>query len=351
MEVCSQNLYDPKTVLLKVNGNKCNMNCEYCSEIPKQFTQEQCTFDFHKIDNILDKLPRDVDIILHGGEPTLIGISNVRDITNKIREKGFRLKPSIQTNGLLSAEWIDFFSDNRDLIKVSVSIDGNKICNAYRKTKNNDSEKAFVIVNNFLDGIDKKGIEFRCIATVNSLSWDKGDQLVQYFNHFDNLKFVRMNPCFDVDENGLKAWAITPLQYLNCLKQAFDYMLKTEAYKKYKLDPLMDIAENLRRDTCGYEFKCNKFSSIFPDGMVTSCDAMREIKQNVEIGSHMFDKFHQPDYVLWCGEKCNSCKDLSVCKGGCPPLMFRYKSHMPSLLGEYCEYRVGIRKYIMEMMK
>ena len=351
MEVCSQNLYDPKTVLLKVNGNRCNMNCEYCSELPKTFTAEQCTFDEKKIDEILEKLPRDVDIILHGGEPSLIGISNVYNIAKKIHEKGFSIKPSIQTNGLLSDKWMAFFLDNRDLIKVSVSIDGNQVCNAYRRTKDNDSEHAFVSVNKFLEGIDELGIEFRCIATINNLSWDKGDQIVQYFNHFNNLKFVRMNPCFDIDEDGLKKWAITPLQYLNCLKQAFDYMLKTEAYKKYKLDPLMDIAENLRRNASEYEFKCNKFSSVFPDGMVTSCDAMREVKQDVEIGYNMFDAFHQPDYVSWCMEKCNKCNDLAICKGGCPPLMFRYKSFARDLLKEYCDYRVGIRKYIREIME
>lgn len=350
MEVCSQNLFDPKTVLLKVNGNKCNMNCEYCSEIPKEFSEEQCTFEYNKIRTILEKLPKDVDIILHGGEPSLIGIENVKKVVTLIRDLGFKMKPSIQTNGMLSDKWIDFFKNNRELIRVSVSIDGDSHCNAFRRIKNRENDVAFKLVDNFLHKIDKLGIKFRCIATVNSLSWDKGNQIVEYFNQFEHLKFVRINPCFDVNYDGVKKWAITPMQYLQCLKSAFNTMLKTEAYKKYKLDPLMDIAENLRRNTKEYEFKCNKFSSIFPDGMVTSCDAMREIVQNVEIGEDMFLRFTQPDYVVECIERCNKCKWVDICKGGCPPLMHRYKMYAPELLDQYCQYRVEIRQYIQSTM-
>lgn len=351
MEVCSQNLLDPKTVLLKVNGNKCNMNCEYCSEIPKKFSVEQCTFDIEKLTTILSKLPKDVDIILHGGEPSLIGIDNVQKIAELINKLGFIIKPSIQTNGLLSKKWVDFFASNREIIRLSVSIDGNAHCNTYRRTRSSEDGIAFKIVDDFLHSIDYNQVEFRCIATINKLSWDKGEEIVEYFNQFNNLKFVRLNPCFDIDESGVKNWAITPLQYLECLKSAFNYMIKSESYKKYKLDPLMDIAENLKRYTKKYEFKCNKFSSIFPNELVTSCDAMREVVQNVKIGTNMFSNFNQPNYVSWCMEKCNNCDNISLCKGGCPPLMYKYNEHAPNLLEEYCKYRVGIRQYISNIVK
>ena len=118
MEVCSQNLNDPRTVLLKVNGNKCNMSCEYCSELPKKFSDEQCSFDFDKLCALIERLPRDVDIILHGGEPSLIGNENVKKIVQFIHEKGFLYKPSLQTNGFLSDEWVDFFVENRNLLKL-----------------------------------------------------------------------------------------------------------------------------------------------------------------------------------------------------------------------------------------
>lgn len=351
MEVCSQNLNDPFTVLLKVNGNKCDMKCKYCSELPKDFSEEQCTYDYNKLDAMLMKLPRDVDIILHGGEPSLIGMENIFKLINRISELGFLLKPSIQTNGYLGDKWVEFFSQNKDLLKVSVSIDGNQECNIFRRTSNLDSNKAFHTIDSFLHKLDENEIEFRCIATINSVSWDKGKDIINYFSQFKYLRFVRLNPCFDIDEEGIKEWAITPNQYLECLKQSFNTMLELETYKTFKLDPIMDMMDNLRRKTAQFEFKCNKFSSIFPNGVVTSCDAMREVEQNVEISKDMFEHFIQPEYSNWVIEKCSMCENLSICKGGCPPLMQRYNLYDKNLLEEYCHYRVAIRKYIQGFLQ
>lgn len=351
MEVCSQNLNDPYTVLLKVNGNKCNMACMYCSELPKSFTQEQCNFDMGKIKVILEKLPKNVDVILHGGEPSLIGKENILWLINCIRDLGFERTPSIQTNGFLDDSWVDFFASNKELLRVSVSMDGNRRCNEFRRTADLDSEKAFETVDQFLHKLDDAQIEFRCIATVNSSSWRYGGEIVNYFEQYRWLKFVRLNPCFDMDENRVKSWAVTPAQYLVCLKQAFNRMLELQTYKKFKLDPLMDMVEGIQDEAVEYAFKCNKFSSIFPDGSVMSCDAMREVEQKADIGEKMFDNFVQPEYVQDIIGKCNACKDLYLCKGGCPPLMYRYERYNRKLLEEYCQYRVGIRKYIQNMIK
>lgn len=346
MEVCSQNLSDPRTILLKVNGNRCNLSCKYCSELPKNFSKEQCEFNYESISKILERLPKNSDIILHGGEPTLIGLESVKKIIERIHDLKFEIVPSVQTNGYLCEKWVDFFDENREIVKVSVSIDGDRISNAFRMTKDLNYEKTFDKVDYFLHSLDKRNIPFRCIATINSFSWKRGKEIVNYFNQFNSLKFVRINPCFDIDESGVKEWAITPKQYLNCLKQAFKQMIDTESYKKYKLDPIMDILQELNIPATEYEFKCNKYSSVFPNGVVTSCDAMREVVQGVEIDENIFENFIQPDYVDHVISICNMCKDLSLCKGGCPPLIHRYELYDKSLVQEYCFYRVEIRRYI-----
>lgn len=351
MEVCSQSLNDPNTVLLKVNGNKCNMACQYCSELRKKFSPDLCIYDFEAIQSILNRLPKDVDIIFHGGEPSLIGMENIRKICLEIKKLGFLIKPTIQTNGFLNDEWVDFFIENRELLKISVSIDGDEECNVLRQTSDKNDKKAFEIVDTFLCNIDKNNLEFRCIATINKKSWDKGEKIIEYFFKFNNLRFLRINPCFDIDENGPSSWAITPSQYLSCLKDIFNEMIKLKSYEKFKIDPIMDIIDGFTRNTREYEFKCNKFSSIFPNGVITSCDAMREIKQNIRIDKNMFKSFTQPDYTNRIISKCNSCPEISLCKGGCPPLMNRYECYDKNLLKEYCDYRVGIRKYINTFLK
>lgn len=346
MEVCSQNLLDPKTVLLKVNGNKCNMRCVYCSELSKSFTQNQCTYNFEKINKILERLPKNTEIILHGGEPTLLGVDKTSQLIKKINELKFQYVPSIQTNGYLTDDWLDFFDRNRELVNISISIDGDIICNSFRQDLHHNSTNAFEKVNRFIHNIDSEKIKFRCIATINSRSFSQGDRILNYFTKFENLKFLKLNPCFDIDVNGVKSWAIKPSQYLYCLKTVFNLMLQNQCYKKFKVDPLMDIINDLSFGCNKFEFKCNKFVSIFPDGTITSCDAMREIEQNLIICDDMFNKLIQPNYVQDIIKNCQACENIRLCKGGCPALLHRYKLYAPQLVSEYCNYRVELRKYI-----
>ncbi len=351
MEVCSQSLTDPNTILLKVNGNICNMSCEYCSELNKHFTKEQCDYNFESIHEVLNKLPKTTDIILHGGEPTEIGMDNIQNIINSIHQLKYELRPTIQTNGYLSEKWVDFFEKNIDLVRVSVSIDGDMECNSYRMNKAKNAVAAFNRVDTFLRMLDSRGISFRCIATINSRNYDKGKDIVDYFASFNNLKFLRLNPCFDIDENGVKQWAITPKQYLQCLKDAFIEMLEKQTYQRFKLDPLMEVIENRKRESKGFEFKCNKFASLFPNGEITSCDAMREYEQKIDDYEKIFNNISHPEYVNEQIKRCNACINLPVCKGGCPPLMERYSKYGDDLLYEYCNYRVEIREFIYSYME
>lgn len=351
MEVCSHSLKDPNTILLKVNGNKCNMSCEYCSELNKDFTNGRCQYNFGKIYEILMKTPKNTDIILHGGEPTEIGIDNVQNIINAIHELEYKYRPTVQTNGYLSKKWVDFFDKNRDLVKVSISIDGDKECNSFRTNKMKNAEATFNRIDAFLRMLDSRGIFFRCITTINSINYDKGKEIVDYFMSFSNLKFLRLNPCFDVDENGVRRWAITPKHYLQCLKDVFIEMLEKQTYLKFKVDPLMEIVENRDNEYRGFEFKCNKFLSIFPNGEVTSCDAIKKNEQMINDYEKIFSEIVQPDCVIKQIKKCNACIDLSICKGGCPALMEEYDKYGGNLLEEYCSYRVGIRKFIYSHME
>ena len=127
-------------------------------------------------------------------------------------------------------------------------------------------------------------------------------------------------------------------------------MLDLRTYKKFKLDPIADIINGLNQNATAFEFKCNKFLSVFPNGIITSCDAMREFEQERDLKNAFSDLSH-PDYVYKCIKICSNCKNLPLCKGGCPPLMHRYMLYSPNLLKEYCEYRVNIKQYVKEVVK
>lgn len=338
MEVCSYAFNDPKTVLLKLNGNKCNMNCLYCSEIIKDFRDEQIKFNFDNIINIISTLPKDTHIIFHGGEPTLIGIDNIDKILSHIKKLNFEKKPSIQTNGYLNNEWVDYFYHNKNDLDLSVSLDGDFKSNYFRII---NKENSFNKVDNFLHSIDSKNIKFRCIATINSKSYNSVNSIMKYFSGFKNIKFLKLNPCFDIDDNGLKEWAITPKQYLKALKTSFNYMIKYKTYNNFKLDPITDIISGLNSHVNKFMIKCNKFYSIYSDGSIRYCDAMHTYEKSETI----FDSY--PKYIEEEIEYCKKCSMLKLCSGGCPSMINIYKKYNRDLLIEYCQYRIEIKNYIL----
>ncbi len=89
------------------------------------------------IDSLVDRLIHQANaqaagfaIVLHGGEPLLLGLENLTILVKKLREKldSQRYPISLQTNGaLLNKEFLDLFS--KEKVSVSVSIDGDQGAN------------------------------------------------------------------------------------------------------------------------------------------------------------------------------------------------------------------------------
>lgn len=121
------------TILLKV-ASRCNLNCTYCyvyhlgddgwKNNPKLLSQktiddiEQSLFDLYQYQN------RSFAIVLHGGEPFLLGKDRLAYLLEKLR---FRLPKhttiSIQTNGLLlTNELIELCYEY--CVTISISLDG-----------------------------------------------------------------------------------------------------------------------------------------------------------------------------------------------------------------------------------
>lgn len=121
------------TVLIKV-ASRCNINCSYCyvynmgdagwSQMPTQISSEtiktiaQALSDF----SIIEKHP--FAVVLHGGEPLLLGAVKLRHVLKTLRAKLPKDSPiGLQTNGILITEEIlDACSETRTT--VSVSVDG-----------------------------------------------------------------------------------------------------------------------------------------------------------------------------------------------------------------------------------
>ena len=90
-----------------VVSHKCNMNCQYCMDKFKGFDDKE--IEISDIDNFLCKIRKttnkNLEVILLGGEPTIIGSENLIVIANLIKYYGF--SPIISTNGLNKSVILD----------------------------------------------------------------------------------------------------------------------------------------------------------------------------------------------------------------------------------------------------
>jgi uncharacterized protein len=133
--VVDSKTYDSEidTILIKV-ASRCNINCTYCyvyhmgddnwsrqSKFMSEQTIESMCQQLYHLSNAQQKL---FSIVLHGGEPFLLGVARLKSLLKKLRNVLSSEYPiSIQSNGILiSNEILDICSEFG--ASVAVSIDG-----------------------------------------------------------------------------------------------------------------------------------------------------------------------------------------------------------------------------------
>ena len=121
------------TVLLKV-ASRCNLNCDYCyvyhmgddtwRRLPKRMSAGTRTAVAWQLKALIQAQRRPFSVVLHGGEPLLLGESGLRSLLEELRGAlGDTCGISIQTNGVLVSDGIldacAFYDTG-----LSVSLDG-----------------------------------------------------------------------------------------------------------------------------------------------------------------------------------------------------------------------------------
>jgi uncharacterized protein len=117
---------------------RCNINCRYCYWFrdPSVYSSPKL-LEVAAERSLLEKLERHItrfalpefEIVLHGGEPLLLGLGRTRSLIEAIRRvevrSGCRIRIGVTTNGLLIDQgWAILF---RDLdVEVTVSLDGDE---------------------------------------------------------------------------------------------------------------------------------------------------------------------------------------------------------------------------------
>jgi SynChlorMet cassette radical SAM/SPASM protein ScmE len=314
---------------------RCNILCKHCavlysSEPSKELSTERWI-------GIIEKLERAKVFKLHisGGEPFIRG--NIFSIIEAIFKKPFRF--SLNTNATLIndniARRLSDFKKRNDYISVSIDGSNPEIHDRIR------GEGSF---KRMLNGV-------KCLINAeNSVS---GFTVVMRYNFNDLPNIVRL--VRDLGMNGLKINNLIPegeglKNYLELMpteeqkKRAFKMRdILIERFGNFVNGTFFDILEfweEMEKDRkdekggsyftgCGGGINC---IAIMPDGTVTPCDLLPNIKvgnvieedfNNIWLNSPKLNEFrNRRDISLDIIKDCKECLYKKGCTGGCPAVPY-----------------------------
>ena len=334
-------------IILKIPGNGCNIDCEYCFEKEKRVSHEFFKPDL--LDRIINKVDNNIVITFHGGEPLLIGKKRFIDLLEVIRQKPDKVDGVfIQSNGiLLDEEWVDIlYRQYKDLnIEMSLSLDGSESMNQLRVDY--DGHGTFQRVIDSYELLYKHGIKAGLLSVISKKSLDKVSAYVNLLSLIPNISFVKLNALFNVKENKLTADSITPSQYANFIIEVSKAYIKDKLYTRFPLEPFLSIVQLMKNKSsryCNYSSsKCFNFISIYPDGMIGPCDCLPATDFSIacdesESLEDAIDKsIHGDDckVLLKLMEECNGCDIVDFCNGGCLSQRYYFKDN-EILKADFC---------------
>ncbi|MGP1490157.1 MAG: radical SAM protein [Treponema sp.] len=258
------NLTDSITLLLKLVGTSCNMNCAYCYEyIESKKNQNENFYKLEEVKNFLSRYRnfKHIYIIFHGGEPLLTNIRDIKLILEHIKNTftgTFNIQ--FQTNGtLLNDEWIDLFKQYEPNISLSVSLDPLGVKDL-RKAKNfNYREKVINNLRKYSGSIKNIGV----ISVAHKFNIDFFISFIYDLIEI-GIKALTINKCrFDaVYENN---YTITERQFVDFLKDLTNKYISNKLYEKIRIQPILSLFQK-KNKLCIYladKDKCTYFCTFF----------------------------------------------------------------------------------------
>lgn len=364
------------SIIVKLTGETCNINCFYCYEKRKPYENAQ-VLDIAVFAGWLDRLGNQpLAIELHGGEPLLFGQKRMRALLQHLQTRRNIVRLSLQTNGtLLDDAWLDLFDELAPTLELGISLDGDLEANSLRVDYKDQS--SFEKVKAALEQCKIRHRRCGVIAVVSSANVNRPEVTIDFFAEFECIKALSFVPCFDyaiqpktiplanvsrllpllaTPENPKPGWAITPTQYLEFLRTATDVWIHKRYFHNFLLEPVMSVVRRLEgRHTTSCHFtsqKCSHVLTLYPDGRVGSCDELPMpdslLSQSANANlSQIAESINQSplfDQLKQLMTKCEVCDYRLTCGGGCLATRLRFKD--TRFDDDYCNYRIGLINHV-----
>lgn len=369
------------SVILKLPGETCNINCYYCYEKRKPYPSA-AQLRPEVLRRFLELCgQRPLRVELHGGEPLVVRRPRMASLLHELRNYDGDVSLAIQTNGtLLDDEWIDFFSVQWPTIDIGLSLDGDAAVNDVHRVDYHDRGTT-ALVESALRRLERHGLRVGVISTVTRASLGRSRALVDYYARFPAITYLKFAPCLDfnvttkvfpkasrralmqmnANGHGRPGWATSPGEYADFVIEAFDAW-KAGAYRNFVIEPLASVLQTLAGGQPGFchfsEAKCAHILTLYPDGRIGSCDELRMPEARL---GHVADLESLEDVLNMrtnpgldlrlrgLFDKCASCDYRATCRGGC--LATRLQFQGTPYDDEYCTYRMRLIDYVAAEVK
>lgn len=371
---------DRVSVILKMVGEVCNIDCHYCFEKRKPKTSGKM-LEAYEVRNFLNYLgSRPLAVELHGGEPLLAGKERVADILSVLQEHSSSVSIKVMTNGLLlDDEWFQLFSNTKLDVQIGISLDGNSDHNLYRLDSSGNTTS--FVVEHSLRAAHQLGIDIGILCVVHQRNVHDPEGVLHYFTQFPAIKTVKFAPCFDYNveqhstvkrsgltlslfpSSGNPKWSISPHEFSIFLNKSFDVWRKEDYVLRFLLEPhtslLRSIFGHIPADCHTSPRKCSYVVTLYPGGKITSCDELPSslslyadstdetavIQKALTLEDNPRSLTESVEQIL---QKCNDCEYRHVCRGGCVAARLRLKSVGKD--EEYCQYRISVIEHLRAMI-
>ncbi|NTV01561.1 MAG: anaerobic sulfatase maturase [Chlorobiaceae bacterium] len=338
-------------VMAKPTGSQCNLACEYCFYLKKGDLYPES--DFCMADEVHETYIRDlfeahrvprVTVAWQGGEPTLMGLDFFRrsiELQRKYRKPGTHIENTIQTNGtLLDEAWCRFLRSHNFL--VGLSLDGpRELHDAFRKDRRGNG--TFDRVIDAVRLLQKYGVEFNILCSVNSRNADYPMEVYRFFRDVLDIRYIQFIPIVERIGNAGFAGSIAgqrvtersvrPEQWGEFLKVIFCEWVKKDVGSTYVLnfDALLSNWVGGKSPFCIFSRRCGQSMALEHNGDLYSCDHFVEPLH--KLGNIMHtpmirlassgrqDRFGN-DKSDMLPKYCRTCQFLFACNGECPKNRF-----------------------------
>lgn len=333
---------DRINVIIKTT-NDCNLRCKYCYNSESWQKKERLDIQtFKKLIDLLSKDFREICLVWHGGEPTVLGLDFFKqavEVENSAHQvNGVVIRNSLQTNAtLLNDEWIEFFKKYD--FKVGVSFDG-KDNDKYRQ----QGQKTLSAIKL----MQQKGLKTSCMAVVADDDYD----LIENYKYFASIG-CSVEFSYVFMEGGAKDLkGLTKEKFVDKYLELIDYWFLDKTGVDVRLiETYIAMAMGSYFRICSNSSCHGKYLSIYPDGSIYNCgrDNMGKypfghIDQLTQF-SDIYQSQGFKDLVSGSIERrkvCKaSCEFFDLCAGGCADCaVTEGKLNLPPQFTCYCFKRI-----------